>query len=65
MAWAVSGFIGLWLLVGGAGLAPVSTGKWGGLLLTLFMAVVSIVLSFPLAIGLAVSRQSKLPVVKG
>ncbi len=65
VAWAVASLIGLWLLVGGLGLPAVSTGKWGGLLLTLFMALVSIVISFPVAIGLALSRQSKLPVVRG
>ena len=63
--WGLAALIGLWLLVGGFGLETVSTGKWGGLLLTMFMAVVSIVVSFPIAIVLALSRQSKLPVVKG
>lgn len=63
--WGLAALIGLWLLVGGLGLEPVGTGKWGGLLLTMFMAVVSIVLSFPIGIVLALSRQSKLPVVKG
>jgi general L-amino acid transport system permease protein len=65
LAWGAASLVGLWLLVGGLGLATVSTNQWGGLLLTLFMAVVSIVVSFPIGIGLALSRQSKLPVVKG
>ena len=63
--WGLAAFLGLWLLVGGLGLETVGTGKWGGLLLTMFLAVVSIIVSFPIAIVLALSRQSKLPVVKG
>jgi len=63
--WGLAALIGLWLLVGGLGLESVSTGKWGGLLMTMFMAIVSIIVSFPLGVGLALSRQSKLPVVKG
>lgn len=63
--WGVASLVGLWLLVGGLGLPSVSTGQWGGLLLTIFMAAVSIVASFPLSIGLALSRQSQLPVLRG
>ncbi|MDP9310724.1 MAG: amino acid ABC transporter permease [Chloroflexota bacterium] len=43
----------------------VDTGLWGGLLLTIFLAVVGIVASFPLGVLLALGRRSKLPVVKG
>ncbi len=64
-AWTVSFFVALWLLLGGIGIPYVGTSKWGGLLLTLFMAVISILAGFPLALVLALSRQSKLPVLKG
>ncbi len=64
-AWGLSFFVMLWLLAGGFGLKPVRSGDWGGLLMTMFMAVVSIVFSFPVALVLALSRQSSLPVVKG
>jgi general L-amino acid transport system permease protein len=47
------------------GLEEVSTSKWGGLMLTMLMAVVSIVLCFPLGVLLALGRQSKLPAVRG
>jgi len=46
------------------GLPVVETSKWGGLLLTLIIASVGIVLSFPLGVILALGRQSKLPIIK-
>jgi len=38
---------------------------WSGLLLTLVLAVVSIVASFPVGVSLALGRRSALPVVRG
>jgi general L-amino acid transport system permease protein len=64
LAWVLSFFVVLWLLSGGLGLSPVSTNVWGGLLLTLILSVVSIVLSFPLGVILALGRQSSLPVIR-
>jgi general L-amino acid transport system permease protein len=64
-AWSLSFFIVWWLIAGGLGLTPVATGDWGGLMLTVFMAVVSILLCFPLGILLALGRQSSLPVIRG
>jgi len=46
------------------GLPVVETSKWGGLLLTLIIASVGIVLSFPLGVILALGRQSRLPIIK-
>lgn len=43
---------------------PVSTNLWGGFLLTLLIASVAIVCSFPLGVLLALGRRSKLPVIK-
>ena len=62
--WFLSFFVVLWLIAGGFGLPTVSTSLWGGLLLTVFMSVVSIVLCFPLGVLLALGRQSSLPVVR-
>jgi general L-amino acid transport system permease protein len=42
----------------------VETAKWGGLLVTLVVAVTGIVASLPLGILLALGRRSKMPVVK-
>jgi general L-amino acid transport system permease protein len=53
------------LLVGGAfGLPRVETALWGGLMVTLVIAVVGIVASTPLGILLALGRRSKMPVVR-
>ncbi|ALK09312.1 amino acid ABC transporter permease [Blastochloris viridis] len=53
------------LLVGGRfGLAYVETRAWGGLLVTLVVAVTGIVASLPLGILLALGRRSSLPVVR-
>ncbi|MEX0875671.1 MAG: amino acid ABC transporter permease [Actinomycetota bacterium] len=38
--------------------------RWGGLLLTMFLAVAGILLSFPIGVLLAVGRRSNLPVVR-
>ena len=49
---------------GEAGVLPaVMTTRWGGLLLTLILASVSIAVSFPLGILLALGRRSRLPAV--
>ena len=55
------------LLLNGFGvtaLPSVSTSLWGGLLLTIMLAVVGIILSFPLGVLLALGRRSALPVVR-
>jgi general L-amino acid transport system permease protein len=53
------------LLLNGFGvLNPVSTNVWGGFLLTLLLAVVAIVFSFPLGVLLALGRRSKLPIIR-
>ncbi|HLO47938.1 MAG TPA: amino acid ABC transporter permease [Kamptonema sp.] len=64
LAWIFSFPVILWLIKGGLGLKEVPTNDWGGLMLTLFAAVVSIALSFPLGVLLALGRQSSLPVVR-
>src|SRR5262249_19007564 len=52
------------LLTGGFGLEIVPTYRWGGLLLTLVVAVTGIVLSLPLGVLLALGRRSDLPAVR-
>jgi general L-amino acid transport system permease protein len=42
----------------------VETNVWGGFLLTLLLAVVSITISFPIGVLLALGRKSKLPIVR-
>jgi general L-amino acid transport system permease protein len=54
----------LWLLGGGLGLKAVRTSLWGGLTLTLLVALISVGLAFPFSILLALGRQSQLPVIR-
>jgi general L-amino acid transport system permease protein len=64
IAWPVSFLIILWFIKGGLGLEETSTNVWNGLLLTLLAAVISITLSFPIGVLLALGRQSSLPVIR-
>jgi general L-amino acid transport system permease protein len=57
-------FIAGWLLVGGFGLEPVATDRFGGIMLTMVVGVTGIVASLPIGICLALGRQSKLPVIR-
>jgi general L-amino acid transport system permease protein len=50
--------------LGGTVLPSISTNVWGGLLLTVMLAVVGILLSFPLGVLLALGRRSDLPAVR-
>jgi general L-amino acid transport system permease protein len=53
------------LMWGGVfGLTFVENARWGGLPLTLILSVVGIVVSFPLAILLALGRRSQLPAIR-
>jgi general L-amino acid transport system permease protein len=52
------------MLVGGFGLPQVPVEKWGGLIITLVVAVTGITVSLPIGILLALGRRSELPVVR-
>jgi general L-amino acid transport system permease protein len=67
VGWVAS--LGLWFLLlygisDGTPVPPVSTTVWGGLLLTILLAVMSTMLSFPIGVALALGRRSRLPVVR-
>jgi general L-amino acid transport system permease protein len=65
MAVFVYPVIGTILLVGGAfGMPLVETQLWGGLMLTLVIAGVGIVASFPIGIVLALGRRSTMPLIR-
>src|SRR5918996_5665486 len=56
-----------WLLLNGISGSPlplVSSHLWGGLLLTILLAAVGIVISFPLGVLLALGRRSWMPAVR-
>lgn len=52
------------LLSGGMGLEYVETSLWGGLMVTLVVAITGIVFSLPLGILLALGRRSNLPIIR-
>ncbi len=54
----------LFILYGAIGLPLVETRDWGGLMLTLFIAVYAGLLAAPLGIVLALGRQSRLPAIR-
>lgn len=56
--------IAFFLLYGGLSLEIIETHKWGGLMLTIVVATVGIIASFPLGILLALGRQSQMPVIR-
>jgi general L-amino acid transport system permease protein len=57
--------VSFFLLTGGVfGLVEVETTVWGGLLVTLIVALTGIVCSLPFGILLALGRRSKLPIIR-
>lgn len=66
IGWLVSLPVTFYLLAGFAGtpLSSVTTNDWGGLMLTVLLAVVGIVLSFPFGVLLALGRRSTLPAMR-
>lgn len=57
-------WLAFWLLYGGLGLEIVETSQWGGLMLTLVIAVVGIAGAMPLGILLALGRRSEMPAIR-
>ncbi len=62
----LAGLIGMGVIMRGGifGLTPVESTKWGGLPLTLLLAVFGLTAAYPLGILLALGRQSRMPAVK-
>jgi general L-amino acid transport system permease protein len=52
------------LFMGGLGLPEVETTQWGGLFLTLVLAIIPIAISLPLGTLLALGRRSEMPIVR-
>ena len=69
---AIVSWVGAWSAIVAAivlvsidfGLVPVETQQWGGLLVTLVVAITGIVASLPLGILLALGRRSKMPILR-
>lgn len=64
VAGAVAAYAILFILAVDFGLRPVRTSQWGGLMVTLVVAITGIVASLPLGILLALGRRSKMPIVR-
>lgn len=62
--WIIGIALAFWLMGGGLGLTPVKAEQWGGLPVTLILAIFGIGFAFPLGILLALGRRSKLPVIR-
>ncbi|MDY7547602.1 amino acid ABC transporter permease [Glaciimonas sp. CA11.2] len=63
--WSVTLLSAFFMLRGGLfGLEPVETERWGGLPLTMLLSMVSLGLSFPLAVMIALGRRSRMPIIK-
>ncbi len=57
--------VSFFLISGGIfGLEHVETHKWGGLMLTIIVAAVGIIASFPIGVLLALGRQSQMPLIR-
>ncbi|MBE8189902.1 MAG: amino acid ABC transporter permease [Candidatus Thioglobus sp.] len=64
LAFLMYPFVAFVLLYGGFGLEVIETHQWGGLTLTIVVAAVGIIASFPLGILLALGRQSKMKIIR-
>jgi len=64
--WFLTGFplSSWWLLYGGPGFSVVETHYWGGLMLTLVLALVGMVFALPAGIVLALGRRSDMPLIR-
>ncbi len=62
--WIVASILTWWLMRGGFGLTPVPVSSWGGLPVTLILAIFGILFAFPLGIVLALGRRSNLPFIR-
>jgi general L-amino acid transport system permease protein len=61
LLWILAFFLNLWLLLG---ISTVKLDNLSGLILTVLVAVASIVLCFPIGVLLALGRQSHLPIIR-
>ncbi len=55
--------LSVWLMAGGLGLERVPSQRWGGLPLTLLVSLSALILAWPVALALAVTRYAKYPVL--
>lgn len=56
ISWLLLPIFGYWIIGGGLGLEIVDQSRWGGLMLSLLLAIIGIIVSIPLGILLALGR---------
>lgn len=64
LIWLVFPFIMFWLINGGLGLSTVDQSRWGGLMLSVGLALVGILISLPMGVVLALGRRSQIITIK-
>jgi general L-amino acid transport system permease protein len=64
LIWMAGIAVTFWLMGGGLGLQPVRSELWGGLPVTLILAIFGIAFAFPLGVLLALGRRSSLPIIR-
>ena len=57
-------FFAGWMFYGGFGLDIVATSQWGGVMITLIVALTGIIVSLPIGIILALGRRSHMPAIR-
>lgn len=64
-AWAL-GLVAMGILMRGGilGLSPVESTQWGGMPLTMILAIFGLTAAYPLGVVLALGRQSRMPAIK-
>jgi len=62
--WLILPFPVYWLINGGMGLEFVDQSLWGGLMLSMLLAVVGVLFSLPLGVVLALGRRSRFAAIK-
>lgn len=64
LIWIAGIALAFWLMGGGPGLERVRSEQWGGLPVTLILAIFGVAFAFPLGVLLALGRRSSLPIVR-
>jgi general L-amino acid transport system permease protein len=64
-AWGIGLVLMYIVMAGGAfGLSRIETRQWGGLPLTMALAIIGLVAAFPIGIALALGRRSRMPIIR-
>ncbi|MFP5406910.1 MAG: amino acid ABC transporter permease, partial [Gammaproteobacteria bacterium] len=62
--WVLGIALSYWLMAGGLGLPAVRSEQWGGLPVTLILAIFGVAFASPFGVALALGRRSRLPIIR-